>query len=208
MNVTSSDGIVMLRPDLAAQAMEVASLEVLPSGIFLRFQATRTGERQPACPCQPGLRRKDGKLVRFDGEMDVYPSIDGGVPPQVADVDALVTCCSRVSLYDVPKSLRPVCQQPSAFTLVSVSPPPEVPVKRFVDHTYVNACLTGGELAGDDEVGPGLDLEPELVAISTVDPAEDLALGAVEEHLPGEDGYEVCCGGLGAIPKLPKATAV
>ena len=41
-----------------------------------------------------------------------------------------------------------------------------------------------------------------------VDPQEDLALGAVEDHLPGDDGYEVCCGGLDATQQLAKTTAV
>ena len=202
MNVTSSDGIVMLRPELAAQALEISSMEVFSAGIFLRFRAERTGERQPACPCQPGLRRKDGCLVRFDGEMDVYPIPDGKVPPRVEDVDALAACCSRVSLYDVPKPAVPVCKQPSSFTLVDASPPPELPARRHVDHTYVNACLTGGPLdAVDEELS-----DPELVRL--VDPKEDLALGAVEDHLPGDDGYEVCCGGLDATQPLAKTTVV
>lgn len=200
MNVTSSDGIVMLRPELAAQAMEVDSLEVMPGGLFLRFKANMAGGRQPPCPCV-GVRRKDGRVVRFDGEMDVYPSQGGGVPPEVQDVDALVACCSKVSLYDVPKSVVPVCRQPAPFARVSISPPPELPARRHIDHSYVNACLAGEGMNNVDE-----ELCDEEVAC-LVDTKEDLDLGAVEEHLPGDEGYDVCCGG-DSSQQLAKATVV
>jgi len=40
-----------------------------------------------------------------------------------------------------------------------------------------------------------------------VDTKEDLDLGAAEEHLPGDEGCDVCCGG-DSSQQLAKATVV